>query len=143
MSAVGDLYRAIVLEHGKRPRNVGRLPTATHAAAGDNPLCGDALRVEIALAGDELVALRFDGESCVLATASASLMTERLTGATSAQARRSIELMEALCAQGAAAVPADEGMLGELGVFADVHRHPVRVACALLPWRTLRSALGD
>lgn len=143
MTAVGDLYRAVVLEHGKRPRNVGRLPRATHAADGDNPLCGDALHVEVALDGDVLVALRFEGESCVLATASASLMTERLSGATAAQARRVIDAMEALCTRGEGGLVGDEAALGDLRAFADVYRHPVRVGCATLPWRTLKSALGD
>jgi hypothetical protein len=55
-------YRALVLEHGKHPRNVGRLATATHAADGDNPLCGDVVRVEAEVVGDGVVALRFSGE---------------------------------------------------------------------------------
>jgi nitrogen fixation NifU-like protein len=142
MPGAADLYRAIVLDHGKRPRNLGRLPRASHAADGDNPLCGDAIHVELALAGDVVAALRFDGECCVLATASASLMSERVTGATAEQARRWTAAMEAFCARGPQAVPADAA-LGDLGAFADVHRHPARVACALLPWRTLARALGD
>lgn len=142
-AAAADLYRTIVLEHGKHPRNVGRLPAPTHAADGDNPLCGDAVRIEVARAGDVLVALRFAGESCVLATASASLMTERLRGATTPDARRLVEMMEAFCTRGGLAFAAHEEELGALRAFRDVHRHPVRVGCALLPWRTLRSALGD
>lgn len=143
MSAVADLYRALVLEHGKRPRNVGRLAQATHAADGDNPLCGDTLHVELVLDGDVLEALCFEGESCVLATASASLMTARLTGATTSEARRLIDEMEALCARGARPLSPDGDGLGDLRAFADVHRHPVRVGCATLAWRTLRTALGD
>ena len=143
MTAVADLYRAVILEHGKRPRNVGRLVHATHAADGDNPLCGDALHLEIELEGDVLVALRFEGESCVVATAAASLMTARLTGVTIAAARRLSADMETLCATGSCRAPDGEPALGELRVFAEVHRHPVRVGCATLPWRTLRTALGD
>jgi nitrogen fixation NifU-like protein len=143
MSAVADLYRALVLDHGKRPRNVGRLAHATHGADGANPLCGDTLHVELTLAGDVLEALRFEGESCVLATASASLMTERLTGATRSEARRLIGEMEVLCARGVRPRPADGDALGDLQAFADVHRHPVRVGCATLAWHTLRTALGD
>jgi nitrogen fixation NifU-like protein len=143
MTAVADLYRAVILEHGKRPRNVGRLAHATLAADGDNPLCGDALHLEIELDGAVLVALRFDGESCVVATASASLMTERLTGATTAEARLLSADMATLCATGSCPGSDGEPGLGELRVFADVHRHPVRVSCATLPWRTLRTALGD
>jgi nitrogen fixation NifU-like protein len=138
MTAATDLYQRVVLDHGKHPRNVGRLADATHAADGDNPLCGDALHVEVAAAGDRLTALRFEGESCLLATASASLMTERLTGRTIAEAARAIDAMEALCAGRGG----DDADLGELRAFATVHRHPVRVQCATLPWRTLRRALA-
>jgi len=136
MSDADRLYRGLVVEHGKRPRNVGRLADATHAADGDNPLCGDALRVELRVDGERVAAVRFTGECCAIATASASLMTERLTGTTRDESARLAARMEQLCATGAGAAE-----LGDLAAFADVHRHPVRVGCALLPWRTLRDAL--
>ena len=141
MSAARDLYRAVVVEHGRHPRNVGPLATATHVADGDNPLCGDALRVAVEVAGERLVAVRFTGESCAIATASASLMSERLTGTTLSEARRIADAMEALCATGVRLGAEREAALGDLVVFADVHRHPVRVGCATLAWRTLRAAL--
>jgi nitrogen fixation NifU-like protein len=137
--SVADLYRTVVLEHGKRPRNRGAVAGATHAAEGDNPLCGDAVRVEMVCADDALAALGFDGDGCVLVLASASLMTERLCGRSVAEARALATTMERFCADGRA----DAEALGELAAFGDVHRHPVRVACALLPWRTLVRALGD
>lgn len=137
--SVAELYRAVVLEHGKRPRNHGALAAATHAADGDNPLCGDAVRVEVVRTGDVLAELAFSGEACLLVVASASLMTERLRGRGVAEARALAAAMEGLCREGRG----DESALGELAAFADVHRHPVRVACALLPWRTLVRALGD
>lgn len=140
MTAVADLYRAVVLEHGKRPRNVGPLAGATHAADGENPLCGDALHVGLALDGDHLTAVRFEGESCLLATASASLMTEWLDGRTVAEASRLIAQMERVCADGV--IDEAPTALVDLRPFADVHRHPVRVQCALLPWRTLQRALA-
>ena len=141
MSAAAELYRAVVVEHGRRPRNVGALASATHVAEGDNPLCGDALRVAVEVAGERLAAIRFTGESCAIATASASLMSERLTGATLAEAARVADAMQALCATGARLGPDVEAALGDLVAFADVHRHPVRVGCATLGWRTLRAAL--
>ena len=141
MSAATDLYRAVVVEHGKHPRNVGQLAGATHVADGENPLCGDALQVAVQVADERLVTVRFAGESCAIATASASLMTERLAGATLLEARRIADAMEALCSTGVRLGPEAEDALGDLVAFADVHRHPVRVACATLPWRTLRAAL--
>ncbi len=140
MTAASDLYQAVVLEHGKRPRNIGRLVGATHAADGENPLCGDALHVEVVRVDDRLTALRFEGESCLLATASASLMTERLRGCSVAEAEAAIAVMERLCGHGDGERESAE--LGELRAFATVHRHPVRVQCATLPWRTLQRALA-
>jgi len=118
------------------------VPGATHAAEGDNPLCGDAMRVEIACRDTVLTTVGFTGESCVLATASASLMTERVTGATKFEVARLIGVVRALCAGGIDATGEGRVLLGELEAFADVHRHPVRVGCATLPWRTLERALA-
>ena len=143
MSAATDLYRTLVVEHGKRPRNVGALAGATHAAEGDNPLCGDAVRVEATLVDDRIAALRFGGESCLLATASASLMPERLAGARRADVTRAIAALEACCTAGVVSDDAAAEIADVLRAFAEVHRHPVRIACATLPWRTLARALGD
>jgi nitrogen fixation protein NifU and related proteins len=131
-----------VLEHGKRPRHRGPLAAPTHAADGDNPLCGDAVRVEVAVRAGVLTAVGFTGESCAIATASASLMSERLTGLTTADAYRLAAAMESLCAHGAGTDGEDARELGALLAFADVHRHPVRIACATLAWRVLRTALA-
>lgn len=142
MTAVDDLYRTLVLEHGRRPRHRGPVAGATHAAEGDNPLCGDALRVEVALADDRLGAVGFTGESCAIATASASLMSERLRGRTRADAGRLADAMESLCRTGLGGEPETERALGDLMAFAGVHRHPVRISCATLAWRVLRAALA-
>lgn len=138
MTAVDDLYRAVVLDHGKRPRHRGPLAGATHGAEGDNPLCGDAIRVEIAMRGGMLDALGFTGESCAIATASASLMCDRLAGQSTAGALALADAMDGLCSAG---IADDARGLGDLMAFAAVHRHPVRVSCALLAWRVLRRAL--
>lgn len=138
MTAVDDLYRTVVLEHGKRPRHRGSVADATHAAEGDNPLCGDAIRVEAVVDGEAIRALGFTGESCAIATASASLMCERLAGESVGAARDLAHAMDGLCSAG---VADDATRLGNLMAFADVHRHPVRVSCALLAWRVLRRAL--
>lgn len=141
MTAVDDLYRRVVLDHGKRPRHRGPVAGATHAAEGDNPLCGDALRVELVIDGDRVRAVGFTGESCAIATASASLMSERVRDCGQAEARRVAAAMEALCTAGAPDGAAAARALGDLMAFAGVHRHPVRIACALLAWRVLRRAL--
>jgi nitrogen fixation NifU-like protein len=142
MTAAAELYRTLVLDHGKHPRNVGCLAEATHVAEGDNPLCGDAVRVEAVVEGERIVAVRFSGESCLLATASASLMTERTAGACRADVGRAVAVLDACCARGVVADEAPAELAEILAAFVDVHRHAVRVGCALLPWRTLARALG-
>jgi len=137
--AVDELYRAVIVAHGKQPRNRGRLPEATHVAEGDNPLCGDHVRVAAALADERIMAVAFDGESCAVATASASLMSERVAGASRSEARRLADAFADMVRTGA--VP-DAIAFGELVAFAGVHRVPVRMSCATLPWRTLCAALG-
>lgn len=75
-----DLYRDVILDHNKRPRNFGRLDPCDCAADGNNPLCGDRLTVTLRLAGDRIDDIRFEGKGCAISTASASLMTEAVKG---------------------------------------------------------------
>lgn len=143
MPELSELYRQLILDHGRAPRGLGRLAGATHRAAGENPLCGDALHVELALAGGIVTDLGFTGTACVVATASASLLTECLRGRTVGEARALVGHMRALCGRpcsGADARPAAAGR-EVLEVFRAVRRFPLRVKCALLAWETAWQAL--
>src|SRR5579864_4421464 len=80
-----DLYREVILDHNRSPRNFGRLEPADGQAAGHNPLCGDKLDITLRLQGDRLQDLRFEGQGCAISTASASLMTEAVKGRTRAE----------------------------------------------------------
>ena len=71
-----ELYRDVILDHNKKPRNFGKLEAADAHADGHNPLCGDRLSVFIKMNGDRVEDLRFEGKGCAISTASASLMTE-------------------------------------------------------------------
>lgn len=137
------LYEDVVLEHAKRPRNRGRLAHPTHAAAEDNPLCGDAIRVELEVGDGHVRAAGFEGHACAIVTASASLMTEHVRGGTVGHARALVERMESLCAGPSDDAAAAGDKLGELAVFAGVRRYPARVRCVTLPWHALRRALAD
>jgi nitrogen fixation NifU-like protein len=131
------LYQQLILEHGRTPRNFGPLPTATHRAGRDNPFCGDHLTVSVRLASDRLAEIRFEGEACAVAMASASMMTVHLAGKTRAEAQTLATQFSALVSSGVI----DE-QLGELCAFAAVSQFPVRVQCARLPWIALRAALA-
>ena len=82
---IRDLYRDVILDHNRSPRNFGRLEPADGAAVGHNPLCGDALSVTVRLDGDRLRELRFNGQGCAISIASASMMGEAVSGKTLAE----------------------------------------------------------
>src|SRR5579863_7461638 len=75
-----DLYREVILDHNRSPRNFGRLEPADATAAGRNPLCGDTLDITLRLQGDRVDDLRFEGQGCAISMASASLMSEAIKG---------------------------------------------------------------
>lgn len=138
MSEILDLYQEVILDHHKRPRNQGPLDGATHRAEGDNPLCGDRVKVSVRLASGRIAEIRFEGAGCAIAMASASLMTEAVRGLDLASFEALFHRFHELLT-GDHPPPAEE--LGKLAVFSGVKEFPVRVKCATLPWHTLRSAL--
>ena len=82
MSELTDLYQEVILDHNKKPRNYGRLEEPDYSAEGDNPLCGDQLKLYLKMDGDRVADIRFEGSGCAISTASASLMTEIVSGKT-------------------------------------------------------------
>lgn len=136
-----QLYRDVIVEHSKRPRNFRRLEWG-RAAEGYNPLCGDTVTVYVDLHDGIVTDIAFQGSGCAISTASASVMTEAVKGKSAAEAARLSEHFHALATRGVSA--AAEASLGKLAAFAGVNAFPSRVKCALLAWQTLRAALtGD
>lgn len=115
-------YGEMVLDHFRRPRNQRALERPTVSREGNNPLCGDRVRIEMEIAEDTIRAAGFTANACAICTASASLLTERLTGAS---------IASALAWTDSDAVSALQGNIPD-----------ARVACATLPLRTARSALA-
>jgi nitrogen fixation protein NifU and related proteins len=134
-----DLYRDVIIDHNRQPRNFGRLNPADAHAEGFNPLCGDRLELYVALDGERLKDLKFEGQGCAISVASASLMTETLKGKTRAEAQRYFDEVHALLTQ-AGHVPTLD--LGKLAALSGVREFPVRVKCASLCWHTLNAALA-
>jgi nitrogen fixation protein NifU and related proteins len=133
-----DLYRDVILDHNKRPRNFGRLDPADARADGHNPLCGDRLSVFVKLDGDRVEDLRFEGKGCAISTASASLMTEAVKGKDKAAIGALFEKVHTLLTR-QDAVP--DAQLGKLAALSGVREFPSRVKCASLCWHTLNAAL--
>jgi nitrogen fixation protein NifU and related proteins len=170
MPGLEDLYREIILDHYRNPRNRGELesPPAVRAE-GFNPLCGDEVVVYLSLDGGVVSDLKVSGQGCSISQSSASMMSAAVKGKTLAQARATIKAFRAMmslhgqqldgagdgaaAAEGAdagsddrsgAEVAADEGVaLGDLEALQGVVKFPVRIKCATLSWHTLAQALDE
>jgi nitrogen fixation protein NifU and related proteins len=134
-----ELYRDVILDHNRSPRNFGRLEPADAQAAGHNPLCGDKLTLTLRIQGDQVQDLRFEGQGCAISTASASLMTEAVKGRSRAQIAQLYEQVHALLTAPTGAAGAAD--LGKLMALAGVAEFPARGKCASLCWHTLNAAL--
>jgi nitrogen fixation NifU-like protein len=138
-----ELYQELILDHGRRPRNRRVIADRSHFAHSENPSCGD--EVAVFLRVDQHGVIRdaaFQGQSCAIATASASLMTEVLAGKTTAQAKSLSDCLHALTT--GAAEPPLVGMEAEverLSVLSGLRGYPSRVRCATLAWQTMVTAL--
>ncbi len=139
MAALETLYREVILEHNRRPRNFRRLAAPCGCTDGINALCGDRLRVCVRLDGEHIVEAAFEGSGCAISMASASMMTEAVTGATREQAHEIGAAVASLLAAGQS-----QTLPEQLRALEAVREFPSRVKCAALAWEALRAALaGD
>ena len=137
MNDLKDLYREVILDHNRSPRNFGRIEDADRVVNGVNPLCGDKLTLYLKLDGDRITDARFEGSGCAISVASSSLMTERVKGATVSD---TLELFEAVHDMLTGKTEPDERM-EKLAALAGVREFPSRVKCASLGWHALHTAL--
>ena len=143
MSELSDLYQETILEHNKNPRNFREIEGADKTADGNNPLCGDALRVYVDMDGDKIADVAFKGSGCAISKASASMMTQTVKGKTREDAEALFDEFHKMVT-GDLDIETQENNLGKLKIFAGVLEFPARVKCASLSWHTLNAALhGD
>ncbi|MCG8369751.1 MAG: SUF system NifU family Fe-S cluster assembly protein [Proteobacteria bacterium] len=137
-----DLYRELILDHSRNPRHFGRIEDATHSADGINPLCGDKLRLYLRVNDDgEIESSSFEGSGCAISVASASLMTDAVTGMTPAGADACFETITRRLTEDPGA-PLPQGF-DKLMALDGVREYPMRVKCATLAWHALHAALND
>ena len=134
-----DLYRDVIVDHNRNPRNFRAMPDADRKAEGFNPLCGDRLTLYVRIEDDRVADVSFDGSGCAISVASASLLTESVKGRTVREAEDLFSKMHALLTRQDVAV--DVPALGKLGALSGVREFPARVKCASLCWHTLDAAL--
>ena len=142
---LSELYQQVILDHNKRPRNRGKLPTANRVAHGDNPTCGDQCSVYLRLdpgspgESEKIGGITFDGSGCAISQASASLMTTLVKGKTAAEVEAMFKDFHHIVTTGQA--PEE---ISDLAAFAGVHTFPARIKCATLGWHAALNALkGD
>ena len=136
-----SLYQEVILDHNRKPRNYGSLSNANHHATGHNPLCGDRLEISLNLEDDHIDGIAFQGESCAICKASASMMTAAVKGKSRGDAEILIHEFRDM-ATGKLDLD-NPHHLGRLTVFSGIQELPTRVKCAILPWHTLHAALNS
>src|SRR5487761_2561289 len=139
MMELKDLYRDVILDHNRNPRNFCPLAAASAVVDGFNPLCGDRLKLHLRLVDDRVEDIRFEGQGCAISTASASMMTEAVKGHTRDEALALFDRVHRLLTDDSAEI--DDAKLGKLAALSGVREFPARVKCASLCWHTLASAL--
>jgi nitrogen fixation NifU-like protein len=153
MPGLEDLYREIVLDHYRSPRNRGELPVPpAHRAEGFNPLCGDEIVVYLQVDGDVVTDVKIGGQGCSISQSSASMMSAAIKGKTIAEVRALTRAFKAMMSihestlEGGDAgevAPDPSVKLGDLEALRGVARVPVRIKCATLSWNTLAQTLDD
>lgn len=133
---LNDLYQQVILDHCKHPRNFHEMPQHSCFAQGQNPLCGDQLKLYLAMDGEVIREASFTGSGCCISKASASLLTDAVKGKTRAEAQAIFDHVHEMVTTGKI-----NGDMGKLAVFAGVYRFPARVKCAILSWHALMAAL--
>ena len=139
-----ELYKEVVLDHCRRPRNFGEMPDADVHVHGDNPSCGDTIDLHVQFGPEKVENVKFTGSGCTVCMTSASLMTLKLKGKPRPEAERLLRLFH-----DRVSAPADEDPgqgpreLGDLNVLGGVRKFPQRVKCAMLAWRAFEQALQE
>lgn len=135
-----DLYKEVILDHYRDPRNKGRLDPHDVLLERNNPLCGDEIELFLKFDGDQLDGISFDGKGCSISLASTSMMTEKVKGLSAEQAGQVADSIKCMMAGEQEGDPEE---LGDLVSLKGVVKYPVRIKCALLGWNTLLEALEE
>ena len=137
--ALDDVYKEVILDHYKNPRNKRELPGAELRCTANNPLCGDEITVFVHEDGGKVLDVAFVGQGCSISQSSASMMTEAVVGKSRDEVDERIGAFRGMMA---GEVEADEDAFGELVALKGVVKYPVRVKCAVLAWDVLQEALA-
>ncbi len=153
MPGLEDLYREIILDHYRSPRNRGELETPpAHRAEGFNPLCGDEIVVYLVVDDGVIGDVKIGGQGCSISQSSASMMSAAVKGKTVDEARRLLRAFKVMMSVHESELDGDDGEvpddqpeipLGDLEALRGVVKFPVRIKCATLSWNTLDQGLRE
>jgi nitrogen fixation NifU-like protein len=138
--SLDDLYREVILDHYRNPRNKRGMPDAEIDLAHNNPLCGDEIAVRVKVADGSVADAAFEGQGCSISQASASMLTESVRGKPLDEASTLVSDFRGMME---GRVEPDEDAFGDLVALKGVAKYPVRIKCAVLAWDVLQEALGD
>ena len=138
--ALDDIYKEVILDHYKNPRNKREMPGAVLTHSKNNPLCGDEITVFADAEDGKLREVSFVGQGCSISQSSASMMTETVAGKTVSEVE---ELTANVRGMLSGDVEPDEDAFGELVALKGVVKYPIRVKCAVLAWDVLQEALSQ
>lgn len=142
-----ELYREVILDHYRNPRNRAALPTPAAVAEGVNPLCGDEVTIELEFDGDVVSGVSVRGQGCSISQSSASMMSEAIRGKTREQIQELSSRFKSMLSTEDGDLELDPdrpgAVLGDLEALQGVKNYPVRIKCASLPWATLQDALSS
>ena len=141
---IKDLYKEIILDHGKNPRNFGKCENFNHDASGHNPLCGDKVHIYAKLDKDKnLVDLSFEGEGCAISLASASILTDVAKGKDYNVVLKIIDdFLNMVLKKGKVTLNSlSEDQVTTMMSLSGVKDFPMRVKCATMAWHTLSNIL--
>ena len=143
MAGLEDLYREIILDHYRTPRNRGELEPPAVSVEGHNPLCGDEIRVYLDVADGVVTDVKFSGSGCSISQSSASMMTNAVKGKSVDDVKAIVRKFKHMMTVEDDETPVDENVkLGDLEALQGVVKFPVRIKCATLSWNTLVDALA-
>jgi nitrogen fixation protein NifU and related proteins len=143
-----DLYREVILDHYRNPRNQGHLSSPDATGHGVNPLCGDEVTIELSFDGDRVVDVAVEGQGCSISQSSVSMMSEAIKGRTRdeiEELNRRFRDMMSLDGDNDPGIDPDRpgSVLGDMEALQGVRKYPVRIKCATLGWNVLKDALSS
>lgn len=137
-----DLYRDVILDHFRHPRNHGVMASPDVTVQGVNPLCGDSLELMFTVKDGKIDDIKMTGNGCSISQSSASMMTEALKGKALGESEALAKAFKKMMLENGSATELPED-LEELSALEGVQKYPVRVKCALLAWNTLLQGLEE